>query len=151
MTAPLDPQEEMNVVSAFGAPSSMSPEDVTDYVHATTKLIEKSGASGFNIGYTDPENPHNSKWYVEAYYDGARIMVDNLESPWAAMLVITNRILTGAKCKCGRLVATNDEGAYALSNPVMADGESFTVDQAKAAGMCRWRLVRDSWVPGCNR
>jgi hypothetical protein len=144
--------EEMNAAEVFGAPEGMSEEEVSNYIHATTDLIGRSGASGFMIGCMDTNAPiAEAKWYVQAEYKGARIFVENMETPWAAMLTMTERLLTGAKCKCGKLVATTDDGAFAFSNPTMTDGESFTVEQAQAAGFCRWRLARDKWIPGCNR
>ena len=88
-------------------------------------------------------------WYAHAQYPGARITASDQPSPIHAANELARKILTGGKCRCGRLVALSDVGATAFGDPVMADGSRWSVQQAAAAGQCRWRLIGKTWTPSC--
>jgi hypothetical protein len=64
---------------------------------------------------------------------------------------LARRLLTGAKCACGKLVALASDHAVAYRVAVLADGSKFTSDQAQAAGLCRWTREGEHWVSACGR
>lgn len=125
------------------------PMTETDRTHLTAcaDLVGRTGARQFQIGHLD-DDPASSTWYAHAMYRGARIGVEAQSGPGAAARALAGKLLTGAKCRCGRLVALSDAGAVAYGGG-MADGSTFTVAEARAAGQCRWRLVGERWEPSC--
>jgi hypothetical protein len=116
---------------------------------ACADLVGRTGAKEFQIGFLNDEPPH--QWYAHASYKGARIGVEDQPGPVEAADALCRRLLTGARCTgCGSLVALSDSGATAYGNPVMADGSRWTVQEAAAAGQCRWRRMGPKWVMGCE-
>lgn len=103
-----------------------------DLVVATAELVSRAGARLFELGHTDDDDEHDDPaepvtWHASAQYQGARIMTQGHSSPSAACLALSERILGGGICKCGRPVTLSD------SRPG-----------------CRWRLVGPHWEPGCD-
>lgn len=118
---------------------------------AAVDLVGRTGAREFEIGYLHDDVPiEQAAWYAIAMFRGARIMADGHASPTEAAHALAVRILTGAKCRCGRLVALSDDGAFAYMSARMSDGSTFTLDDAIAAGLCRWRIIDDRWLPTCH-
>lgn len=107
----------------------MSQADMSsDMVLACAALVGRAGAKGFELGYLHDDVPvDEAGWYAQALYNGARITVQDHRSPDGAALALAQRLLSGAACRCGRLVTLNDE----------------------AAG-CRWQLMGQSWEPSCD-
>lgn len=100
-----------------------------DIVNACADLVDRTGAKEFQIGYMHDDVPvEEAGWYAEAHYKGARILVGDQRSPTGAALALAERILSGATCKCGRLVTLSDATKDA----------------------CRWKLVGDRWESGCS-
>lgn len=123
-----------------------------DALSAAVDLVPRTGATGFRIGYLHDDVPvEQAGWYAYAQYRGARITVDDQPGPVEAAEALARRLLTGARCKCGKLVALNNAGAMAYEAPVMADGSRWTVQAAANAGQCRWTRVGARWVAGCER
>ena len=119
-------------------------------VMACADLVGRTGARGFEIGYLHDDVPvDQADWWASAIFRGARIQVDGHIHPAAAATALAVKILTGAKCRCGKLVALADDGAIAYRKPIMADGSSWNAEQSAAAGQCRWRLIGQSWQPSC--
>jgi len=116
-------------------------------VQACADLVGRSGARQFEIGFLNDEPPH--AWYAHAMFRGARIQVENQAGPAQAAMALAQKILTGAKCRCGRLVALRPGGAVAFRKTRMADGTEWSAAQAARAGQCRWRLVGARWEPSC--
>jgi hypothetical protein len=119
-------------------------------VVACADLVGRTGARSFEIGYLHDNVPvDEANWWASAIYRGARIQVDGHIHPAAAATALAVKILTGAKCRCGKLVALSDDGAIAFSKITMADGSRWSAEQAAAAGQCRWRLIGQQWKPSC--
>lgn len=119
-------------------------------VIACADLVGRTGAREFEMGYLhDDVPPDGAAWWASAKFRGARIQVDNHIHPAAAARALAVKLLTGAQCRCGKLVALSDRGATVYRDATMADGSKFTAEQAAAAGQCRWRLVGRSWEPSC--
>lgn len=106
-----------------------------DAVLACVGLVGRAGANGFELGWTCPHVPgepddHSCPdvtWHASASYKGARIITDEHRSPSTAALALAERLLRGATCRCRRAVVLVDQ----------ADG-------------CRWRLMGQTWEPGCD-
>lgn len=98
-----------------------------DIIDACVNLVDRAGASGFEIGHMHEDvHVEQAGWYAVAFYQGARITTDEHKSPELAALALAQRLLSGATCRCGRLVT-------------LSDGEG-----------CRWSLQGARWVPGCD-
>jgi hypothetical protein len=121
-----------------------------DAVIAGADLVGRTGATHFQVGYLNDEPPHN--WYAQARYKGARISEDNHRGPVEAVEALARRLLTGAKCiNCGKLITLSGSGAFAYESPVMADGSSWTAEEAAAAGQCRWTRMGKRWESACKQ
>lgn len=122
-----------------------------DALLACTDLVGRTGAKGFEIGYVHDDAPTDQAgWYATAVYRGAKVIADDHPGPLEAAEALAVRLLTGAKCKCGKLVALGPDGAFAFFDAPMADGSRWTAAQAAAAGQCRWRRVGSRWFRGCE-
>lgn len=122
-----------------------------DAIVACADLVGRTGATAFQIGYLHDDVPvEQAGWFAHAQFRGARISVEDHRGPVEAAEALCRRLLTGAKCRCGRLVALSDEGAIAFDGH-LADGSRWTTEQAAAAGQCRWRRMGPRWVRGCER
>lgn len=95
-----------------------------DAVLAAADLADRAGAKGFDIGYTEDNPP---TWHATAFYVGKRLFVDGYPNPEDAATGLSERLLTGAACKCGRKVTL----------------------RADTPG-CLWRLDGRRWSPGCD-
>lgn len=124
---------------------------VPDRVVAALDLVRRTGASELQFGYLHEDVPvDEADWWAHAQYQGARIMVEEHIGPEEALEALAQRLLTGAKCAhCGGLVALSDKGAWAWPG-LMADGTSWSEDEIRRAGQCRWRRVGSEWVRGCE-
>jgi hypothetical protein len=121
-----------------------------EVVQATADLVGRTGAKEFQLGWLHDDVPvENMGWYAHAQMRGARITVENQRGPVQACDALATKLLTGAKCRCGKLVALSVFGAVAYGG-VMADGSRFTFEEARAAGQCRWTRRGAKWVPGCK-
>lgn len=118
-----------------------------DAVMAAADLVRRTGATGMQIGYLNDEPPH--EWYAYAQYRGSRISVDGHPGPVEAADALSRRLLTGARCQCGALVALSDIGALAYETTVMTDGSTWDLKTASEAGQCRWTRRGAHWVRGC--
>lgn len=124
-----------------------------DAIAAAGDVIRRSGARGFELGYTNDEatRVEDAAWFAWADYGGTRIIVENRASPEEAAEALARRLLTGAKCKhCSGLVALSDDGAVAYPG-LMRDGSTMTVEQARTMRQCRWTREGPKWVPGCTK
>lgn len=127
------------------------PAGARDAVLAAADLVSRSGATGFDVGFLHDDVPiSQAGWWATARYQGARICVEDQPGPVEAMEALALRILTGARCRCGRLVALSDLGAVIGTGQVMADGKPWTPELAAAAGQCRWRRRGARWIRGCE-
>lgn len=122
-----------------------------DALTAAADLVGRSGAQAFELGYLHDDVPHeDASWWASATFRGTKLIEEGHRGPAEASEALARRILTGAKCThCGGLVALSDQGAVAF-NGRMADGTTWTVEQARAAGQCRWRRMGATWVRGCE-
>jgi hypothetical protein len=99
-----------------------------DAVIACADLVGRCGAREFEIGYLHDDVPvAEAGWYASAFYQGARITVDDQTHPALAAEGLALRLLDGAICRCTRPVAS-----------------------ATAQDGCRWRRVGRRWEPGCD-
>lgn len=128
----------------------MLSQEQNDILIATADLVGRSGARNFEIGYLhdDAENPG---WWAHADFGGHRIIVEDFRDPILACWALSNKILTGAKCKCGRLVALSDEGAFAFVEATMMDGTTMTAEDALNMEQCRWYRIGDRWHRECEK
>jgi hypothetical protein len=121
-----------------------------DAVVAGADLVGRTGATHFQVGYVNDDPPH--LWYAQAQYRGARITEENHPGPVEAVEALARRLLTGGKCvNCGKLIALSGSGAFAYTSPVMADGSTWTAEEAAAAGQCRWTRMGRRWGSACKR
>lgn len=126
-----------------------------DLLLATVDLVGRSGAKNFEIGWlNDPGEPayekHGPQWWIKAQYKGARLITENHPGPNEACDAFGVQILTGAKCKCGKLVALSASGAIAYDDVLMADGSTWTAERARKAGQCRWVRRGPRWKRYCE-
>jgi len=106
----------------------MSVEIYVDAVLACMDLVGRAGASGFEIGFIRDDVPiEEAGWYALATYRGTRIMTGEHRSPSTAAMALAERLLRGAACRCGKLVALSDD-----------------------ASGCRWQLMGKEWKPSCE-
>ena len=63
---------------------------------------------------------------ASAYFQGRRLIAEGHQTPTAAALGLTEKMLPGANCRCGEVVSLDDSPG------------------------CRWHLIRDRWTPGCD-
>lgn len=106
----------------------MNPHVNDDILAACIDLVERTGSTGFEIGYLHDDVPiEQAAWWAHAAYQGARIAVENQTSPTNAALALAQRLLNGATCRCGKLVTLSD-----------------------TTPGCRWRLIGQRWEPGCT-
>lgn len=112
-----------------------------DVIVATAKLVERAGATEFELAWDCPHVPDadgntpdgheltcpDVQWNASAQFQGTRIIREGHPSPSAAALDLAERVFDGATCRCGQSVTLDDA----------TDG-------------CRWQLVGDSWQPSCD-
>ncbi len=99
-----------------------------DAVVACADLVGRCGARQFEIGYLHDDVPaEEAGWYATAFYQGARISVDDQPHPADAAEQLAVKLLAGGTCRCTRPVALD----------------------AFSAG-CPWRRVGKRWEPGCD-
>lgn len=124
------------------------PED-GDAILAAANMAERAGATAFDIGHSDPDAGPVT-WYAAAEYGPAvRIQVDGLPGPAEAAMALARRLLTGAKCRCGSLVALSEAGAFAPpASATMLDGSDPRA--LRGAEHCLWILEGARWEPGCD-
>lgn len=126
-----------------------------DVLLACVELVGRTGARNFEIGWlNDPDEPayeqHGPQWWAKAQLKAGRIIEENHPGPTEVCNALAVRILTGAKCKCGKLVALSSLGAVAYDDVTMADGSRWSAADAERAGQCRWRRVGKHWKRGCE-
>ncbi len=126
-----------------------------DVLLACVELVGRSGSKNFEIGWlNDPGESayekHGPQWYAHAQYKGARITAEDHPGPTEACEALAVELLTGAKCKCKKLIALSAFGAIAYDDVRMADGSTWTFAEAERAGLCRWRRRGKHWKRGCE-
>jgi hypothetical protein len=124
----------------------------TPEVLAAAELGGRTGAQGFELGWSDdePGTPSEKRgWYARAAYRGAVIAVDDHAGPSAAALAFAQRVMENAQCQhCKRLVTLNPAGAYAR-DVTLLDGRTWSAAEQAAAGLCVWRREHVHWLRGC--
>lgn len=119
----------------------------TEPVIAAADLIGRSGAKEFAIGYARENVPtEDAGWWAEAKYKGARISVEERRTPGEAAEALAEKILTGAKCQCGRDVTLSDDAELGHE----AAGDTLAALGLTAPGHCRWRRHGPRWRQGCE-
>jgi hypothetical protein len=119
-------------------------------VIACVDLVGRSGARNFEIGYLHDNVPvDQAAWYAHAQYRGGRITAQDHTGPEQAATALAMRLLTGAKCRCGKLATLIPGEAFAFTAAHTSDGAEWNADQAAAAGQCHWRLIDATWQPSC--
>lgn len=119
---------------------------------AAVDLVGRTGARGFEVGYLRDDVPSLlADWWASAHYRGVKVIEEHHRGPVEAAEALARRLLTGAKCACGKLVALDADGAFAFFTASMADGSTWTAEQAAAAGQCGWWREGDRWVSACGR
>jgi hypothetical protein len=122
----------------------------TDPVLACADLVGRTGARSWELGYLHDGVPmEEAGWWCSAVYKGHKVIVMDQAHPVLAAMSLATRLLTGAKCRCGRLIVLSPVGAIAYDPALMADGSTWTAEQAMAAGQCLWRLDGRRWEPSC--
>jgi hypothetical protein len=117
---------------------------------AAADLAGRAGAREFQIGYLHENVPmHEAGWFAHAQFRGARITAEDASSPGDAAEALAVKLLTGARCSCGKLVQLVPGGALAFMRTQMADGTTWTAEEAAAAGQCRWTRLGPRWHKGC--
>lgn len=125
-----------------------------DAVIAAADLAGRAGGSDFQVGYlNDEDDPAYAvvgpQWYAYVQYRGARLTSEGHPGPAEAADGLARKMLTGARCRCGSLVALSDFGAEFVAG-TMVDGSTWTPEEAAKAGQCRWTRMGERWEPGCD-
>lgn len=122
-----------------------------DVIKACADLVGRTGATQFQIGYTHEGVPvEEAGWYAHAQLRGARITEQDHRSPDAAAEALCRRLLNGGQCQhCKGVVTLSDDGAR-LFNSTLANGTSWSIEDQRTAGVCRWRRMGARWVRGCE-
>jgi hypothetical protein len=129
-----------------------------DAVIAAADLADRAGARSLTVGWDCPHAPdaddehacEQVTWHATAQFKGTRVTVERHPGPVEAVEALARRLLTGARCRCGKLVALSDEGAWVDPGGTLLDGTRLTPKQAKRMGQCRWTRRGKRWEPGCN-
>lgn len=122
-----------------------------DVILATADLVRRTGARQFEAGYLHDDVPiEEAGWYAAAILKGTKIIEENHRGPVEACEALARRILTGATCRCGKLVALSDKGAVVYPGAQMMDGTTMTKERARRIGQCRWQRLGPRWVKGCE-
>lgn len=126
------------------------PDGGLDVIVACTDVVGRSGARDFEIGYLHDGVPMDrAGWWARAQYGGYRIQVEGV-SPVDVAQKLTERVLRGAKCICGKLVALEREAAFAYFQATLSDGTKWTAADAAEAGQCLWLRRGAKYVRGCE-
>lgn len=111
----------------------------TPYLEALVDLADRAGAKAFEIGYLNDNVPvDQAGWWASVEYQGAKLHVEDHESPEHACLALAIRLLAGGKCRC--------------RHPVVVPGERVKPGRR----VCRWTLTDEAelgsprWTPGCD-
>lgn len=137
-----------------------------DAVIAAADLVGRSGARNLTLGWDCPHTPDASDdhtcpqviWYAAAQYRGTRIITERHPGPVEAAEALARRLLSGATCRCGRLVTLSDVAAVVFDKPraVIAAQlqelglEMVSAKRAAKVGFCRWTRRGKQWEPSCN-
>ena len=105
---------------------------------AAVELVQRSGATEFEVGYLD-ENPANPRWWAKAQYRGARLQVDEHRTPSAAADALAARILEGGTCTTCQLTVTTPAEIERKAAAGLAPGRE----------MCQWARFGRHWIAGC--
>lgn len=135
-------------------PAELPPGD-EDRLLAAVDLCGRAGARSFEIGYVHDDVPVAAAgWYAHAQYRGARVIADDCRSPGEAADQLARLLLTGARCRCGRLVALMHDAAFAFGRATMADGSTWTAEEAAEvtarSGLCHWERHGRRWDRQCE-
>lgn len=126
------------------------PQEELDVILACTDVVGRSGARNFEMGYLHDGVPTDQAgWWARAQYGGYRMTVEGA-SPADVAEKLCERVLRGAKCLCGKLVALDPEAAFAYFDVTLRDGTRWTAAQAAEAGQCLWQRDGPKWVRGCE-
>lgn len=123
-----------------------------DALIAGVDLVGRSGARSIEIGYLHDDVPaEEADWWASANYRGTKLQVEHAPSPVAAVEALALRVLAGGMCNhCKKLVALQDDGAFAWMEAHLLNGVRWNVEDAARAGQCRWRREGRRWVRGCE-
>ena len=120
-----------------------------DVVNAAVDLAGRSGATGFEFAHTDP-GAGPVTWFATVEFGPDKsIVMSGYPDPVQAANAMAGRLLSGAKCKCGGLVALSMRGAWvAPEGGKLLDGTD--AHALRNARQCLWMLEGDRWVSGCD-
>ncbi len=123
-----------------------------DEVFPAADLIGRAGARTFELGWLIDDVPIElADWWASANFQGVKIQVEHHRGPVEAASALALRILIGAKYShCQKLVALDDDGAFAYFRATLLDGTIWNAEDAAAAGQCRWYRDSKRWVRGCE-
>lgn len=117
---------------------------------AAVDLVGRTGARDYECGYLLEGVPSPlAGWWAKATYRGGKIIEENHRGPVEASEALARRLLHGAKCACGKLVALDGVATFVTGD--LVDGSTWTADEAAAAGECRWSREGPRWVSACGR
>lgn len=127
-------------------PNMSMDEDAMD---AAVNLIGRTGATEINIGYHSDDVPVGQpNWYAKATLGGTEIVEDMYPGPAEATEALARRLMDGGKCtNCGRLISLSSK-YYKTAPGTFTDGSP--VEQAAAAGICRWTRNGKRWDGDCK-
>lgn len=81
----------------------------------------------------------------------SRPHIDQIQGLEEAAQALALRLLLGAKCTgCGAVVTTNSLLIGIAENAHLADGSTWTAQEALEAGICYWRVTGERWTQGCE-
>jgi hypothetical protein len=124
-----------------------------DAIKACADLVGRMGAREFHIGHVREGVPvDEAGWFAHALFRGGeKIGVDEHLGPTEAADALCERLMTGAQClACKSVVQFRDEGAVVYEKSTLLDGRRWDAEDAKRAGLCRWRRIGPKWVRGCE-
>jgi len=122
-----------------------------DAMTAGLDLVGRSGARSLEVGYLHDDVPaERAGWYATAQFQGARVIVEDMPGPVEAIEGLARRLLTGAQCRCGGLVALSDAGAVVFGKAHLVDGSPWDAATSAGRAQCRWTRHGRRWVSACG-
>lgn len=118
------------------------PDEHLHAIVAAAGLVGRSGGKAFNVGYLD-ETPRmeDARWWASAEYRGAKVIIDEQQSPALACELLARRILEGGRCAHCRQRVTLKQVRSSFGNFNVAGGTRH----------CRWFRVGPRWFRGCEQ
>lgn len=118
---------------------------------ACIDLVGRTGATGFECGHLHDDVPvEEAAWYAQASYRGTRVIEENHADPLDAAYALAIRLLTGGRCKCGKVATLDPDAAFVYFHATLLGGEKWDAVKSSQVGQCHWNFDGKRFNPGCE-